>query len=685
MVVSKLDNTVNYPELKRVDPADLSKEKNLYEIDVKGLDIVVAIGGPKNTFADKNITYFPVYLVKQNKKVIQIGVYEIPSTNVIDYMDEDSALDIERTDDPLIYTFATKDFIEKIRLVLPPDDKPKDTYKPKETKETYKPKDTYKQKAEEEPEMREAAKEILIPQIRKDIFTARIGAKIMDDLKAENAKTARDLREKYHETVNDTWIQKYMKNKEYSIIDNEGQGDCFFATIRDGFQQIGQDTTVNKLRDKVSREMRENVYNDYKERFQMFSNEIASTKAESIRLKKEYDAMKEKLTQTIDRQQQLLIRDAALKLKKEYERIKKENEYAKENLEDVAFMKNIHSLEDLRKYVKTCEFWADPWSISVLERVLNIKFVIMSSKSFSSGDVDNVLQCGDFVDPIISSRGEFKPEFYLILDHTGDHYKLISYKKKMIFKFKELPYDIKHMIADKCMERNAGIFSYIPDFEDFKGKLGPDGKGKGINENSYLYDDLGEAKLLNLYNDNIVFSFYDKSSGHHGPGKGAGEKIEDRYIPAFAELSKIDNWRRKLDDSWVQPFSLDNHRWASVEHFYQASKFKKGFPDFYLSFSLDSGTELSQDPEKAKAAGGKTGKWRGELMRPKRVEVDPDFFEKHASRVVKEAQEAKFTQNEDLRHALLETKNAKLVHHRRGLPAEVMDSLMIVRSKMATL
>ena len=90
----------------------------------------------------------------------------------------------------------------------------------------------------------------------------------------------------------------------------------------------------------------------------------------------------------------------------------------------------------------------------------------------------------------------------------------------------------------------------------------------------------------------------------------------------------------------------------------------------------------------ANAAGSKNGKYKGELVRPKNIAVDKDFFEvretgmTRANLELQAAMMAKFSQNEELKRLLKATKKAKLNHFSRGSPPEVFTDLMIVRKTL---
>jgi predicted NAD-dependent protein-ADP-ribosyltransferase YbiA (DUF1768 family) len=308
--------------------------------------------------------------------------------------------------------------------------------------------------------------------------------------------------------------------------------------------------------------------------------------------------------------------------------------------------------------------------------------VLLSEEAYASKDYDNILQCGQLNDRILQNKGRFVPDYYIVVEFTGQHYRLVSYKDKQIFTFTEIPYDLKKLIVDKCMERNAGVFSLIKEFADLKKKLDVKSGDKGSVESLFDIEDLSESKLRGVYDDDIVFSFYNKSAAKPLPGKGSGEKIPNDHVKEFTSLANIPDWRKKLSNTWPQPFTVDNHKWASVEHYYQASKFKKDNPEFYLSFSLDSGTDLSKDVDMAIAAGGKSGKYKKDLLRPKQVQIDPDFFGERSKEESATAQRAKFTQNEDLLRMLLATKNAKLVEHKRGREPEAYETLMLLRDEI---
>ena len=670
MVLSKIDSDVSYPELKGVDTADLKMEANLYQLEIKGVDVIIAVGSAKNTFEDKNIMYFPIYLVKFNNKVVQIGIYEIKASDYMSLLDEDNNLDVEKINDPLIYSFVTEKFLNKmglkpeVPLIRLPSKKGEEEEEEEEVEE------------EEEAEKNEYNEFYEIPEERKDIFVFTKGVPLPPLLNEETAKQAKDYTEKYHADPKDTWVTKFMKNKFYDIIDNEGGGDCLFATIRDAFSSIAQHTSVNKLRKKLSKDVTESIFLNFKEHYDMYRAALIKATQEIKEMEAEYLMLQQRFAEVIDRNEQKIISTQAKQVKEQHDKLVKEKKITSQILSEYKFMKGVDTLEAFKTKIRQCEFWADDWAITTLERILNIKFILMSSELFKNGDMKNVLQCGHLSDETLIQRGRFTPEFYIIVEHTGEHYKLISYKKKMIFKFSELPYDIKKMIADKCMEKNAGPFAIIPDFIKFKtGHVKQE-----IKETQY--DELSESKLRGLYNDDIVFQFYSKSLDKALPGKGSGEKIPPERLKEYSELATIPQWRKKLSNFWVQPFSLDNHQWASVEHYYQGSKFKRTHPDFYLSFSLDSGTDLSKDPVMAKAAGGKSGKYKGELLRPVEVSVDSDFFGSRHKKEMYAAQYAKFSQNEDLKNLLLATNEAKLTHFMKGKEPAIFDELMLVRDKI---
>jgi predicted NAD-dependent protein-ADP-ribosyltransferase YbiA (DUF1768 family) len=161
------------------------------------------------------------------------------------------------------------------------------------------------------------------------------------------------------------------------------------------------------------------------------------------------------------------------------------------------------------------------------------------------------------------------------------------------------------------------------------------------------------------------------------------ETLSDSNFKDFALLVNIENWRKKLDDSWQQEhlLNLDNKKWKSVEHYVLGSQYKKGFPDVYLKFSLDSDSDISKDLSLAKKALLKSGvKVNGEIMKAEKDSDSEQNSEEHRKMAVR----AKFTQNADFRNLLLSTKFAILQHFVAGAPPVLDEFLMKLRKELLT-
>ena len=362
-------------------------------------------------------------------------------------------------------------------------------------------------------------------------------------------------------------------------------------------------------------------------------------------------------------------------------------------LGEFAFMKGVDSLDKLREIIQTPTYWADNWAISVLERELNMKLVVFSEVSYHQNDKNNVLQCNMSMD---SSSANFSPELYIFTTYSGNHYRLITYKNKRVFRFSEIPYDVKIMVVIKCMERNSGVFNNIVEFRNFKSKLGVNtGVDTGVNTEADA--EVGKMTGGNANyrggtsDETTVFAFYNKSNGMAKAGKGQNEKIHRNKWNEYSDLNLKKNmdWRRKLDDDWPTVFTVDNMKWKTVEHYYQAAKFKKHNPHFFKMFSLDSGdSDIAKDIDIARAAGSQKGSYKkGKTevqLRPHDVRIDPDFYGNRKYEEREKALYAKFSQNDDLRTSLLATRDAVLKKHIPKTVAEVDHLLMKVRKQIQT-
>ena len=105
-------------------------------------------------------------------------------------------------------------------------------------------------------------------------------------------------------------------------------------------------------------------------------------------------------------------------------------------------MKGVNDIETFKRKLSSCEFWGETWALSTMEKAINIKFILLSHESFIAKDLHNVIQCGQLNDSALEEKGIFEPDFYIILDYTGQHYKLITYRGKATLTFKEIPYNL---------------------------------------------------------------------------------------------------------------------------------------------------------------------------------------------------------------------------------------------------
>ena len=687
MVASRINPAVVFPESKQIEPEDIGHPSAIYELDVfDGESIAVVLGKPKYLFTEKNVIYMPIYAVSKKAVRSQIGVFELESGQIVGAF-RDGEIVVSRLTPPLLYHFATESYIRKLGA------DPKQYVSSKETTESTlaKPATLEIEPAKETEEDRRFKLHVplsKVSEVKRSVETAlEEGIFVVDrekvagpTLPEETEDVADGWRKEYRESAKNTWIEKHMRNNHYRIQEIPGDGDCYFTCIKNAFERIGRKTTVDKLRALLANEATDEVFQNLREFYLHYETILKRIQSKMNGIQRTTKLLKKQLDDiTLEPSQKPALLEKAKEAKESFDILKGERQSVEKSRdEDIGYMKGIETLDQFRAYVRTQSYWADEWAISTLERILRYKTIVLSEQSYKEGAVDNVMKCG-IASREIESRGVFTPEYYIMVSYSGNHYDIITYRERWIFRFSEIPHDMKMLILNKCLEKNAGVYYLIQDFRNYKSRFGID------EEEGRPRDFEDEDGNGDLYDDSVHFIVHSRAPNEKNkPGKPDGEKLPENRVVEFLPLSKIPEWRKKLDDQWMGASLKIRHKtWSSITHYMEGAKYRVGHPDIYEQFSIESQNPTAKDLKLAKSHKGIVFSEKEGNRRALRADVDYALGRDVEERDL--ALRAKFKDNADMRALLLSTKNALLlVKEKYGEPAEPDHLLMRIRKELQT-
>jgi len=613
MVVSKLNNLLNYPENILVDENDIDYESYIYKGNIYGKPILFIFGKGElvsNNLVlnqDVDIMYINVYLVKNNDIVRKIGIFEILNSEYLNYLDDEGNINLSselgnqmfKTNS--IMFSGSKDFIKKIynldEIKETIDSESSDDEDEDDLDEDLDEDEDLDKEDDDLDEEDHDLKEELQPPSKKSPIQKTLATKEDYIKEVEEYK-------KIGKKLGDKWINEYLESKKYDIKDVPGDGNCFFTCFVEAYNShysikddlTGKKLSTQKVRNYLASIADEDLFNFYKGMLTSFRESSQEAGASIAKKRKIHESLKIQIGGTSSLQDKQGLVSRARKNIEAIGGAKSILEASNEIKKEFDYMAKIKDLNEFKEYIKTSDYYADSWAIPKLEAHYNVKFIIFSQTNYEKEDYTNIILCNE-TEESIEKKGYFDPLMYINVIYSSNiHYDLITHDKnyyKSSFDFIELPYIIKLKIAETCMTKGVGIYNLIKDFNDFALEEGTI-IGKQLSSKEEFVKSVQELKSSeksesgdkSLCNQDILIVISSRAA-HLEFGRGNHETIstslklaqssknpakipeKHRMLQASGELIKIKDWRKKLDNSWSQDLKLniDGKDYASVNEY----------------------------------------------------------------------------------------------------------------------
>ena len=176
-------------------------------------------------------------------------------------------------------------------------------------------------------------------------------------------------------SVQRNWVNDAFKDTNFRIIETRSNGDCFFDSVRLGLPSSHK-KTVTQLRQLLL------PYLTY----DIFERDLGL-----------YTSAKDGKRKSIIEKAKVMKSNSSKK-RDQLNKLEFDLTGANETIEEWAFFDRfkIDSLDKYKDFLLNNYYWANSWSLSIIEKELNIKLIILSERSYLQNDEYNILQCGDF-------------------------------------------------------------------------------------------------------------------------------------------------------------------------------------------------------------------------------------------------------------------------------------------------
>lgn len=396
MVLSRINKLIQYNESREIEPRDLGHVSPIYEVRFPRQDLTIAVVLGKAKIVTDGPIVFPIYLIGRDDIVqCKIGVLEYPydTTQLIKYAAGD--LTAEEFGEPLLFGFATAEFLSAAKSLEYNHDSPAD--------------------APAEP----APKKKI--QIEEPTAAA-----------APAAPAA---------PTSDYFINKVLKmppaRAQFVEEPVAGDGDCFYTSLQNALSNTDTPATVLQLRAIVADNITEEYFRSMKEPFNDLMREKERLAAESARIEKELKKFKKGATAAD------FARNKDLMDQKE--KLAAEIATNSELLGQYKHIAGISSLSSLKSLIKQpMRYWADAAAIKILENEFKLRVVAFDSgRDSTAAAAEQVVLCN-------LAGGDVPADVrYVFMDFSGNHYNLVLYDGRRIHSAAEIPPELATILRRK--------------------------------------------------------------------------------------------------------------------------------------------------------------------------------------------------------------------------------------------